>query len=211
MPAEAAPQWAAGWWHGARHLQSPNFNARPATAVVDLLVVHSISLPPGCYGGDEVFQLFSNTLDWDAHPYFGTIRGLEVSSHFYIRRDGTLWQFVGCDDRAWHAGRSFYRGRAECNDDAIGIELEGLEGDRFEDAQYAALAALCQALRAHYPIAHIAGHSDIAPGRKQDPGPGFDWERLQKFLSWPASFFPVGIGDNRQGLAPASDQEAAPS
>lgn len=135
-------------------------------------------------------QLFTNQLDWDAHPYFQSIRGLEVSSHFYIRRDGALWQFVSCDERAWHAGPSQYRGRPNCNDDSIGIELEGLEGDLFEDAQYRCLAALCQDLRGHYPIAHIAGHEHLAPGRKQDPGPGFDWARLQNLLDFPPQVFP---------------------
>jgi len=196
MPVDPAKPWDAGWWRGAQPLPSPNFSRRPDAARVDLIVVHSISLPPGVYGGDEVFRLFTNTLDWDAHPYFGTIRGLEVSSHFYIRRDGTLWQFVDCDQRAWHAGRSFYRGRMECNDDSIGVELEGLEGDLFEPAQYDSLAAVCRALRERYPIAHVAGHSHVAPGRKQDPGAGFDWARLQHQLSWPGSFFPAAVGDN---------------
>nr|WP_229722926.1 1,6-anhydro-N-acetylmuramyl-L-alanine amidase AmpD [Xylophilus rhododendri] len=170
---------------------SPNFGPRPPGAHVDLLVMHSISLPPGVYGGPEVFELFTNRLDWDRHPYFGTIRGMEVSSHFYIRRDGALWQFVSCDDRAWHAGRSHWRGRDNCNDDSIGIELEGLEGQLFEPAQYEALARLCQALCLHYPIAHVAGHSDIAPGRKFDPGAGFDWAWLQQRLRWPAERFPA--------------------
>lgn len=145
-------------------------------------MVHSISLPPGRYGGDEVQRLFTNRLDWDAHPYFGQIRGLEVSAHFYIRRDGALWQFVSADDRAWHAGASQWRGRANCNDDSVGVELEGLEGDRFEDAQYDVLAVLAAALADRYPIAHVAGHEHIAPGRKQDPGPGFDWRRLGRLL-----------------------------
>jgi AmpD protein len=156
-----------------------------------LLVVHSISLPPGQYGGNEVQALFTNQLDWDAHPYFAQIRGLEVSSHFYIRRDGALLQFVSCDDRAWHAGQSAYRGRSNCNDDSIGIELEGLEGELFESAQYACLARLSQALARHYPITHIAGHEHIAPGRKQDPGSGFDWAVLKSLTDFSDQCFPL--------------------
>jgi len=146
-------------------------------------VVHSISLPPGVYGGSEVAQLFTNQLDWDAHPYFETIRGLQVSAHFFIRRDGSLWQFVSCDDRAWHAGQSHYRGRDNCNDDSIGVELEGLEGDTFTPAQYQALADLLRAVAGHYPLTDVAGHAHIAPGRKLDPGPGFQWEVLVPCLA----------------------------
>lgn len=187
----SASDWQQGWYAPARRLDSPNFGPRPAGACIDLLVVHSISLPPGQYGGNEVQALFTNRLDWDAHPYFGQIRGLEVSSHFYIRRDGALWQFVSCDDRAWHAGRSEYRGRPHCNDDSIGIELEGLEGETFEPAQYDSLARLCQAIAGHYPIAHVAGHEHIAPGRKQDPGPGFDWPLLRSLLDFSDRCFPL--------------------
>ena len=179
-----------GWYRFARHKHSPNFGLRPPQAHVDLIVLHSISLPPGQYGGDEVQRLFSNTLDWDAHPYFQSIRGLQVSAHFYVRRDGELWQFVGADDRAWHAGASSWRGRDNCNDDSIGIELEGLEGDVFEAAQYETLSSLLPALAQRYPIAHVAGHEHIAPGRKLDPGPGFDWPRLRAPLGSPRSFFP---------------------
>lgn len=153
-------------------------------------MLHSISLPPGEYGGDAVQRLFTNRLDWDAHPYFESIRGLEVSSHFYVRRNGELWQFVSGDDRAWHAGVSSWRGRDNCNDDSIGIELEGLEGGPFEDAQYETLASLAAAIAQHYPIAHIAGHEHIAPGRKQDPGAGFDWHRLRDHLGWGPHMFP---------------------
>jgi AmpD protein len=185
--------WQAGWYGFARHLPSPNFGPRPAGAGVDLIVVHSISLPPGRYGGDEVQRLFTNTLDCDADPYFERLHGVEVSAHFYIRRDGALWQFVSCDARAWHAGASTWRGRANCNDDSVGIELEGLEGQRFEDAQYETLASLCPALAAAYPIDFMAGHEHIAPGRKQDPGPGFDWPRLRQALGWSATRFPSGI------------------
>ena len=192
-PAEAAAgaMWRAGWYRFARKEVSPNAGPRPAGAQVDLIVVHSISLPPGEYGGGEVQRLFTNTLDWNAHPYFKGIEGLAVSSHFYITRQGELWQFVSCDDRAWHAGASCYRGRADCNDDSIGIELEGLEGGPFEDAQYDALASLCAAIAQRYPVQHIAGHEHIAPGRKGDPGAGFDWARLRGSLAWPAQRFPA--------------------
>jgi AmpD protein len=183
--------WQQGWYTPAQRLDSPNFGPRPAGACIDLLVIHSISLPPGQYGGNEVLALFTNQLDWDAHPYFGQIRGLQVSSHFYVRRDGSLWQFVSCDDRAWHAGQSEYRGRPHCNDDSIGIELEGLEGECFEAAQYDSLARLCTALAARYPIAHVAGHEHIAPGRKQDPGPGFDWPLLRSLLDFSDRCFPL--------------------
>ena len=177
------PLWSNGWYALAQAQPSPNVGPRPASAHIDLLVVHSISLPPGIYGGPEVGQLFCNQLDWDAHPYFQTIRGLQVSAHFFIRRDGSLWQFVSCDDRAWHAGASSYRGRDNCNDDSIGVELEGLEGDTFDAAQYLALTALLRALTQQYPLADVAGHEDIAPGRKLDPGPGFRWDALASCLN----------------------------
>jgi len=190
-PTETQGLWEQGWYAPATRLDSPNFGPRPSGACIDLLVIHSISLPPGQYGGQEVQALFTNQLDWDAHPYFLQIRGLQVSSHFYIRRDGSLWQFVSTDDRAWHAGQSEYRGRPQCNDDSIGIELEGLEGDVFEDAQYEQLRRLCLDLHQHYPIAHIAGHEHIAPGRKNDPGAGFDWQRLKAAIKLPNQCFPL--------------------
>jgi len=182
--------WDGGWYRFARRLDSPNFGPRPADTAVDLLLIHSISLPPGQYGGDEVQRLFTNTLDWNAHPYFKSIEGMQVSSHFYIRRNGELWQFVSCDDRAWHAGVSCYRGRDNCNDDSIGIELEGLEGESFEAGQYETLGSLCAALGQRYPVQHIAGHEHVAPGRKADPGPGFQWVVLQQALGWPSQYFP---------------------
>lgn len=182
--------WQGGWYRFARAMPSPNFGPRPPGAQVDLVVLHSISLPPGQYGGDQVQQLFTNRLDWDAHPYFQQIRGAEVSAHFYVRRNGELWQFVSCDDRAWHAGGSAWRGRPNCNDDSVGIELEGLEGDPFEEAQYETLASLCPALAQRYPIDFVAGHEHIAPGRKRDPGPGFLWHRLQADTGWPGAMFP---------------------
>ncbi len=182
--------WHAGWYRFARHADSPNFGPRPEGTEIDLIVVHAISLPPGRYGGDEVQQLFCNTLDWDAHPYFQSIRGLKVSAHFYVRRGGELWQFVSCDQRAWHAGASSHQGRENCNDFSIGIELEGLEGHPFEPVQYEALASLSAAIAQAYPIRHLAGHEHIAPGRKQDPGAGFDWPALRRSLGWPPERFP---------------------
>lgn len=174
----SAVPWSQGWYAPARHVPSPNFGRRPPHACIDLVVVHSISLPPGVYGGPQVEQLFTNQLDWNAHPYFQSIRGTQVSAHFFIRRDGALVQFVSCDDRAWHAGTSSYRGRENCNDDSVGVELEGLETDVFTPAQYESLAQLIQALAQRYPLAHVAGHEHVAPGRKLDPGPGFDWHAM---------------------------------
>jgi len=178
-----APRWRAGWWSGARRCSSPNFGPRPDGAAVTLLVVHSISLPPGVFGGNAIEHLFTNRLAWDAHPYYATIRGLRVSAHFVIRRDGELVQFVSCERRAWHAGASVWRGRENCNDYSVGVELEGLEGEVFEAAQYRQLARLGAALARRYPIADVAGHEHVAPGRKADPGPGFDWPRLRRVLA----------------------------
>ena len=182
--------WSRGWYRFARRLDSPNFGPRPADAAIDLVVVHSISLPPGEYGGEHVQALFTNRLDWEAHPYFKSIEGLQVSAHFYVRRNGELWQFVSTDDRAWHAGASSWEGRANCNDFSVGIELEGLEGGPFEAAQYEALAGLCAALAQRHPIRHIVGHEHVAPGRKQDPGAGFDWALLRDSLGWAPSSLP---------------------
>jgi N-acetyl-anhydromuramoyl-L-alanine amidase len=182
--------FADGWYRFARRLDSPNFGPRPQGAHIDLVVLHSISLPPGEYGTGQVQNLFTNRLDWDAHPYFQSIRGLQVSTHFFIQRDGTLWQFVSVNDRAWHAGVSQYRGRGNCNDDSIGIELEGLEGQTFEGVQYESLAVLVPALMQGWPISHIAGHEHVAPGRKCDPGQGFDWAVLQKSCGLPDRYLP---------------------
>lgn len=187
--------WQDGWCRMARPCISPNFGPRPANTAVDLIVLHSISLPPGQYGGDEVQRLFTNQLDWNAHAYFKSIEGATVSSHFYIRRQGELWQFVSCDDRAWHAGVSHYRGRDNCNNHSIGIELEGLEGQTFEDQQYACLRTVCAAIMQRYPIAHIAGHEHVAPGRKHDPGTGFDWGKCHKTLGLSARYFPEQVQD----------------
>jgi N-acetyl-anhydromuramoyl-L-alanine amidase len=191
--ANSEPLWQDGWYRFAHAMRSPNFGPRPEGALIDLIVIHSISLPPGEFGNGNVQRLFTNQLDWDAHPYFEGIRGLQVSSHFFIARSGALWQFVGCNDRAWHAGQSSYRGRDNCNDDSFGIEMEGLEGAAFETAQYETLASVCAALLAAYPIAHLAGHEHIAAGRKQDPGPGFDWSRLQQTLGMPSQYFPEAL------------------
>lgn len=185
--------WNGGWLQGVRHQPSPNFGPRPCGAVVDLLVLHSISLPPGVFGTGDVDRLFTNTLDWDAHPYFQSIRGLEVSAHFAIDRLGQITQYVSVNQRAWHAGASSWRGRNNCNDDSVGIELEGLEGDAFEAAQYTALAWLCREIVQTCPIAHVAGHEHIAPGRKQDPGPGFDWPRLASLLVGCELRFPPAV------------------
>ena len=183
--------WHSGWWAGALHRESPNFGPRPPQTEVCLAVIHSISLPPGEYGGDAIERLFTNTLDWSAHPYFESIRGLEVSAHFLVRRDGQALQFVSCDLRAWHAGASSWRGRENCNDFSVGIELEGLEGSGFESAQYRALERLLKALAARYRLTGVVGHEHVAPGRKLDPGPGFDWPRLAHQLRWPRRFFPA--------------------
>ncbi len=161
-----------------RIVDSPNQDARPPGVDISLVVIHSISLPPGEFGGDAIERLFTNRLDPAAHPYFGSIAHLRVSSHFLVRRDGALARFVPVERRAWHAGASSWRGRSRCNDFSVGIELEGADDAPFEDAQYAALGALLAQLRAELPLRAIAGHSEIAPGRKTDPGPRFDWQRL---------------------------------
>jgi len=166
----------------ARFIASPNFDPRPEGMAVELLVIHNISLPPQQYGGNGIVELFTNRLNPDEHPYYRDIHHLRVSAHFLIRRDGELLQFVQCDQRAWHAGLSSWQGRERCNDFSIGIELEGLEGSGFEEAQYRQLARLLRVLAARYPLAEAVGHEDVAPGRKADPGPGFDWPRLRRLL-----------------------------
>jgi len=168
---------------GVRHILSPNCDERPAGAAIELLVIHNISLPPGEFGGAGVVDLFTNKLDCSAHPYYRAIGDLRVSAHFLIRRDGELIQFVPCGERAWHAGESNWRGRSCCNDFSLGIELEGADDVPFEDAQYARLAELTRLLKSKYAIADIVGHSDIAPGRKTDPGPYFDWPRFEGLLN----------------------------
>lgn len=174
---------AGGWWPAARRYDSPNFNARPAGAAVELIVLHNISLPAGRFGGPHIADLFSNRLDFHADPTFADLRGLEVSAHFLVRRDGAVIQFVACEARAWHAGSSSFDGRDNCNDFSVGIEIEGSDHCAFAPAQYAASARLIVALQARYRIAAIAGHEHIAPGRKSDPGPWFDWSKLQQLVA----------------------------
>lgn len=168
---------ANGWVSGLRRIASPNCDARPPGTVIDLLVIHNISLPPGEFGGRAIAQLFTNTLDTVAHPYYAQLEGLKVSAHFLIRRTGEIIQFVSCGKRAWHAGASLWQGRPACNDFSLGVELEGGDDVPFNDQQYAALTRLTRRLKRAYPIRHIVGHADIAPGRKTDPGPCFDWPR----------------------------------
>jgi AmpD protein len=168
-----------GIYQDAQFIASPNFDERPDTPVT-LIVIHNISLPPGEYGSNDIIDLFSNRLDPQAHPYFSEIHHLRVSSHFLIRRDGSLIQFVSCLKRAWHAGQSNWQGRERCNDFSVGVELEGSDHEAFKDAQYLRLNQLLEALKTAYPIEAITGHSDIAPGRKTDPGPYFDWSRIIK-------------------------------
>nr|WP_249383926.1 1,6-anhydro-N-acetylmuramyl-L-alanine amidase AmpD [Chitinivorax sp. B] len=167
-----------GWVVPATHVKSPNFDQRPTGTIVDLLVIHNISLPPNEFGGDGVKRLFTNSLDPRSHPFYQSIQHLRVSAHFFIRRDGELVQFVSCFDRAWHAGQSSWFGRDRCNDFSIGIELEGTDNLPFTDEQYYVLRGLANLLKAYFPFRAMQGHSDIAPGRKTDPGPYFDWPRL---------------------------------
>ena len=174
-----------GWIEPARHCPSPNHNERPAGEPLSLLVVHNISLPPGQFGGPEIDQLFCNQLDCSKHPYFERLQGLEVSSHLLIRRCGELVQYVPFDRRAWHAGQSSYGGRENCNDFSVGIEMEGTDDTPFEATQYQVLVDVTRTLLQHYPAMsgdRITGHSDIAPGRKTDPGPCFDWGRFYALL-----------------------------
>lgn len=182
MSALAAAVPAAGWLRGVTHCPSPNSDLRPEGEAVRLVVVHAISLPPDTFGGPGVEQLFTNTLSPDAHPYYAGIAGLRVSAHFFIRRDGSVIQFVPVHLRAWHAGVSNWRGRERCNDFSIGIELEGCDSQPFTAVQYRRLARLIARLRRRFPIEDIVGHSHIAPGRKTDPGPFFDWNRLHEGL-----------------------------
>lgn len=162
----------------ARQIASPNQDERPEDSRIELIVIHNISLPPQQYGGNGVIELFTNRLDPQAHPYYAEIHQLKVSSHFFIRRDGSLIQFVPCGQRAWHAGASSWQGRERCNDFSVGIELEGSDFDAFAAPQYVTLNSLLAALRLTYPITDVVGHSDIAPGRKTDPGPYFDWSQI---------------------------------
>ena len=168
-----------------RHVVSPNFNPRPEQAIVRLIVLHNISLPPGQFGGGYIEQFFQNQLDANAHPYFQTIHELKVSAHVLILRTGEIIQFVSCHDRAWHAGRSSYLGVPECNDYSVGIELEGTDDQPFTDEQYAAVIAVILGIQQAYPHTrqHLAGHADIAPGRKTDPGQHLDWQRIRRAIA----------------------------
>lgn len=170
----------SGWLAGVDHLASPNYGERPPGAEVSLIVLHNISLPPDEFAGDWVEDFFLNRLDPTVNPYFSTIFELQVSAHFYIRRDGRVIQFVGCDQRAWHAGKSCWCDRENCNDYSLGIELEGSDTRPFTADQYQSLWPLLDALRLRYPITAVVGHSDVAPGRKTDPGPYFDWPALRE-------------------------------
>jgi AmpD protein len=172
----------SGFLVGARFIASPNCDERPPELDlhIPLLVIHSISLPPREYGSIDVIDFFTNRLDAKKHPYFELIADLKVSAHFFIRRDGEIIQFVSCNRRAWHAGVSAWRDRQRCNDYSIGIELEGSDDEPFADSQYEKLAELTQAIQAAYPIEDVVGHADIAPVRKTDPGPNFDWQRFRE-------------------------------
>ena len=184
---------ASGWVSQARHLPSPNQDARPAGARIELLLIHNISLPPDEFGTGDVERLFTNRLDFDAHPYFATLRALRVSAHFLIARDGALTQFVGCAQRAWHAGESVFEGRPRCNDFSLGIELEGTDTRAYTDAQYDVLARLARALFAAYPLRAVRGHSDVSAPRKTDPGAAFDWLRFARALNVSPTAFAPGL------------------
>ena len=182
MSAAGVSGWSMdGWVADALRIDSPNCDDRPEGVAVSLLVIHAISLPPAQFGSEDIVRLFTNSLSPDGHPYFSQICKLRVSSHFLIRRDGELIQFVPCHRRAWHAGLSSWDGREQCNDFSIGIELEGCDELPFEEIQYRRLVDLIDVLHKCHPIIAIAGHSDISPGRKTDPGPCFDWQRLEVF------------------------------
>jgi AmpD protein len=181
----------AGWIAQARRVPSPNYDARPADTQIELLLIHNISLPPGEFGTGAIEQLFTNCLDHEAHPYFATLRDLRVSAHFLIARDGRLTQFVGCAERAWHAGQSLFEGRPRCNDFSLGIELEGTDTLAYTDAQYQMLQRLGRTLFAAYPLRAVRGHSDVSGPRKTDPGAAFDWPRFARALNLgPAAFAP---------------------
>ena len=184
MQHAATFQVIEGQLIGARQIASPNYNARPAHSEIELLVVHNISLPPSQFGGGYIEQFFQNKLDWSLHPYFQTIQGMQVSTHLLILRSGEVLQFVNFNQRAWHSGRSTYLGKKECNDYSIGIELEGSDDLPFQEIQYQVLAHVVTALQATYPklLQHVAGHSDIARGRKTDPGPYFDWLKIRRLI-----------------------------
>lgn len=175
-----------GWFKQCQKIYSPNYNERPAETGIDAIVIHSISLPPGCFGGDDISCFFTNELDYNKDPYYDAIRDLRVSAHLLIHRSGELVQYVNLHSRAWHAGQSQLDGKENCNDFSIGIELEGTDNSAFEKAQYETLTDVVLSLKAYFPKIsrqRIVGHSDIAPGRKTDPGTGFNWQLLQKMLN----------------------------
>lgn len=185
-----------GWLRpspGVSHIPSPNHDLRPDNDDATLLIIHNISLPPGKFGGCEVAGLFTNQLDYASHPWLERLRGLHVSAHFFVRRDGSIIQFVPTAKRAWHAGVSFFQGRERCNDFSLGIELEGTDTLAYTNAQYGTLASLLPALRARHPLRAVRGHEHIAPGRKTDPGPAFDWRRFRTENALPARWMPPGI------------------
>ena len=185
LAGHAVQDWVldeAGVLPAARQVPSPNCDARPEGAGLDLGVIHNISLPPGVFAGDAVERLFCNRLDRSAHPYFEGLHGLRVSAHFFVRRSGEIIQFVPCGLRAWHAGASIWQGRERCNDFSVGIELEGVDELAYAPGQYAAIAGIGIALRRRYGLARFVGHADIAPGRKTDPGAAFDWIRFRSAL-----------------------------
>lgn len=187
---------ADGWLRpgpGVCIAPSPNHDDRPANAVVSLLVLHNISLPPGQFGGTEVVDFFQNRLDYTRHPWLERLRDLKVSAHFFVRRDGEIIQLVATCDRAWHAGVSRFRGRERCNDFSVGIELEGTDTQAYTQAQYRALRRLVPALRKRHPIKAVQGHEHIAPGRKTDPGPAFDWARFGRESAWRPWQLPKGV------------------
>lgn len=173
---------ADGWCDGAFRYDSPHSNARPADAAIELLVVHNISLPAGRFGGHHVSDLFTGRVDYNADPSLADLRNVQVSAHFFVRRDGRLVQYVSCNDRAWHAGVSQFQGRANCNDFSIGVEMEGTDNVAFTSVQYEVLAQLAQALQNRYPLRWVTGHEHVAPGRKTDPGPCFDWTQFDALL-----------------------------
>lgn len=185
---------AEGWLSAARVVPSPNVDARPSGIMPSLVVIHNISLPPSCFGTGDIEALFTNTLDFDADPFYKTIRGLRVSSHFLITREAEVVQFASTLARAWHAGQSHFSGRERCNDFAIGIELEGCDDAPFEVAQYQTLVRLSEALISRHTIEAFVGHSDISPGRKTDPGPYFDWPAFARAASLPADSLPFVSG-----------------
>jgi AmpD protein len=203
--------WVDGWLPAAQRLPSPNFGPRPAGTTPVLAVLHSISLPPGRYGGPAISRFFSNRLRASGHPFLAQIAGLQVSAHFLVRRDGRLLQFVGVDARAWHAGASRWRGVANRNDDSVGIEIEGLEGQCFTAAQYRAVAGLLRALAERWPIREVVGHEHIAPLRKRDPGPGWHWQRLaHRLQGLPLAVTPATVS-SAELRALADPLEAEPS